>query len=369
MIKITKAKKEEKDLIIKIANDTFKPIRPNGFDFCTCQAKIYSNPNYNFSLNHYIARTDNDKPVGTFGNIIYKTNINNKDNTFSFLGSVSVLPEYQSQGIMKEMMKALEKDNREHQVAFSLLTGKRKRYNYYGYEKGPFSYGFSFITYTIDHFENIKDIFFEKITSSNQDEAYNLYKKQDIFHLRDRNNFYLTLMTGEAIGYNLYSKDHSFIGYCSFIKDKKEIIEIMIEDISYLESVIKHIMNNNDLDSLNVNVSPFQDNLINKFSRIAENITINTDLHIKIYDVKEFLSFIFELNNKYIRIKDKEVVYKVDDELVLVSIVDGKVKVTSTDRKEDFKFTKQELITHLFLPLPKRKEEQLYFDLLECDRF
>lgn len=368
MIKIEKALLNEKELIIQIANDTFKPIRPDGFDFRTFHPKVYLNPTCDYSLNHYIARED-DKPVGTFGNLIYKTNINNKDYSFSFLGTVSVLPEYQGKGIMKEMMTSLEKDNLDHHVAFALLTGKRKRYNYYGYEKSAFSYAFSFVSYTIEHMKDTKEVILEEMTSENQNKAYELYKKQDFYHLRDKSNFYLTLKSCEAKGYNLLDKNHNFIGYCSFLESKKEVVEIMMEDLSYLPGVIKTIMISSNLDILNINVSPFQKELISCLSDIAENININTDLHIKIYDTKVFLAFIYELNNKYFSLKDKEVVYNIDNELVLVSICNGAVNVTDTDRKPDYTLTKKELITHLFAPLPDRKEEQLYFDLLECDRF
>ena len=227
MIKIKKATKEEQELIIKIANDTFKPIRPIGFDFRSCQPKVYSNPNYDFSLNHYLAKTEEDTPVATFGNLIYKTSIDDNDYSFSFLGSVSVLPEYQSQGIMKEMMNQLEIDNLDHHVVFSLLTGKRKRYQNYGYEKGPFSYAFNFVDYTIHHFRDTKEVTLEEIDARNQHEAYKLYKNQDTFKLRDPSNFYLSLKTGEATGYNLYNQQHSFIGYCSLSKAKKEIFDGM----------------------------------------------------------------------------------------------------------------------------------------------
>lgn len=369
MIKITKATKEEQELIIKIANDTFKPIRPIGFDFRSCQPKVYSNPNYDFSLNHYLAKTEEDIPVATFGNLIYKTSIDDNDYSFSFLGSVSVLPEYQSQGIMKEMMNQLEKDNLDHHVVFSLLTGKRKRYQNYGYEKGPFSYAFNFVDYTIHHFKNIKEVTLEEIDARNQHEAYKLYKNQDTFKLRDPSNFYLSLKTGEATGYFLYDQNHSFIGYCSLSKAKKEIFEIMIKDMSYLPSVIKTIMISTHLETMTILVSPFQKKMIDALSLLAESISIRQDLHIKIYDIKAFLFFLYELNLKYFPLKDKEVVYRIKDETILVSIVKGKLQVTSTDRKADYQLSRQELITHLFMPLPARKEEQLYFDLSECDRF
>ena len=72
-------------------------------------------------------------------------------------------------------MASIEKENLPQKVVFSVLTGARKRYNYYGYERTGFRYFFIFSEYFAKHHKAEYDLVFGDLKDYYK-EAYEIYK-------------------------------------------------------------------------------------------------------------------------------------------------------------------------------------------------
>lgn len=361
-----KAKPEEEEIILDVANSAFAPIRPKGFNFRSLEKKEYQNPTHPFYSDHYLC-FENDVPIGTFGNLLYETELNGHTYRFSFLGTVSVLPSYQKKGVMKNMMAKAEEDNLERKVAFSLLTGRRKRYQYYGYEKGSFSYFFTFDNYTVSHFASTHPVQILPMKEKDSSLPFSLYQKEDFLNLRkDKETFYLSLFTDEALPYLVLSKEGEFLGYFSYRPLEKRIIEIHI-DKEYLESFLASFVEKEG--SVTIEIPSQDSSYLSSLEEIAESIYLQESLHMKIYDVRETLLFLLNLNEKAYGLRNLDLTLSMEETNYHLLIQNHQVEVKTTTDKPDFILTKQSLVPFLLSPIPKVLNFPLRFSLSGCDTF
>ena len=259
---------KSKDDIISVLNVVFDT------DFKIIMPKVY---NYGYHNSHFVKEVD-DNIVGVIGNLINDISFDTELYKYSIIGSLCVKEEYRNQGIMKELMNATIEENYDKNVVFSVLSGERNRYLHYDYEK---VYGKINVEIDIDlvnsYFNN--NITIKEYNDSLED-YYKLYCNNHPIKLRNIDNFIPSI----------YKCDYK-------------------------------------LEDLSININPLQLNLLEKLKLIALEINYEDDINVRIYNVKRFLEFIINLNLKYKKIDNTNLVYKIDNEVIEISIVDNKCNV------------------------------------------
>ena len=146
---VRKAKKGELKKIIRAANAAFIPVRNPDYDFRRTIPKIYKTKIDYSSIHHVVEKGNNFLSI--CGNLIRDIEIDGSVYKFSIVGTVSTIPSCQGSGFMKVLMHSVDNECKKEGVVFSLLTGERQRYNFFGFEKAGFEYTYSFNRYFLKH--------------------------------------------------------------------------------------------------------------------------------------------------------------------------------------------------------------------------
>lgn len=165
---------------------------------------------------------------------------------FSVVGTVSTRPECQQLGFMHALMNAVDKECREKNLVFSLLTGQRQRYNFFGFEKAGFQYVFEFDDYFTKHHSS-GDIKISKTLENELHFCYDLYQSFQIFNLRDEKTFFECMGDYRAKVFSIYSKNTQ-IGY--FVLKKGQIIELYTNNFDVLSNIVNEILLFLNIDKL-----------------------------------------------------------------------------------------------------------------------
>lgn len=305
---VRKAKFNEQDQIIEIANAAFRTVRPQTFDFKFIMPKAYSD-NINSTSNHYVIE-ENNQIIAVGGNIIKEINYNNERYSYSLVGTVSTLPQHTKKGCMKMLINKIDQENRLKNVDFSLLTGRKERYNYFSYIKTGMCFSYTFDHYFIKHHQN-SNIIIRPFKDDDLDNIYDIYLKNCIIPLRKKDDMILSLMESDSRIFILENKEKT-IGYFSFSDYKKAVHEIFLLDYNSLEKSVISIINYfSEIDE--ITFSPFSANLelIRTFNKFSDKKAINDKLLVKVYHLDKFFKFVLTLNKnmienfeKYFRIEN-----------------------------------------------------------------
>lgn len=362
-MEIRKARINESNKIIEVANKVF------GIDFRKFMPKVYTKDD--FYKYHFVSLI-NDEIVGLSGNLINKIKVNNKEYKYSFIGTVSTLEDYRYKGVMKNIMQEIDKENIENDIVFSMLTGLRKRYSYYGYEKATQRFNYEISEYEI-HLLNIKEgVTIKEYDESLLDEYYKIYLDNQILNLRSKEDFFLSILKEGVSLFSIYYKDE-LKGYFAYSISENNIIEIYSYDVSLYESVIKLLIDKFNLKGLSISINPLDKENILELDKISEERIITDYTHIKIYKTLEFIELLVNINLKIRKINDLNEIYKIDDEIIEINIKDNFVEVKRVNKEYKREFTKQEFIRFALgfnnLYFNESNLFPLLFDINEADLF
>ena len=366
VIEIRKGLENEEEKILSVANMAFQPYRHEGFNFKGLIPKIYDSGLPYASMHHVLI--DDGCMSAVAGNIIRDFNINGKKYKYSLVGTVATLPGSEGKGYMKELMKSIDKENKDSGIVFSALMGDRKRYNYYGYEIGPQVLSYSFDRHFLKYAKRNSDLEFKEYSESENKAYYELYRDYLPVNLRKEEEFKLSLLNkyNEVIG--IY-RNSELIGYYS-ISDSSTIEELALKDLNVLEGVIVEVITRGRLNSLEVAINPLSYDLRDALDRICIKANLSNSLNIKVYRLKEFLEYIINLNLKNRTIDNLNLCYKVDSDIVEISIFKNKLSVEYVDKPYLKSFTMMEFIRYIFNLINTDSELfPLYYNILPADLF
>ncbi|MCL2319948.1 MAG: GNAT family N-acetyltransferase, partial [Treponema sp.] len=129
-VRYEKARTEDYDEVIDLANYVFShDHRPH--DFPAMLPKLYKREYFTDNI-HYAAR-EGGKIRAVVGAYPLELEFPGQSISGRGIGMVSVHPYSRSRGYMKELMKMALDDMRHDGVVFSCLSGRRQRYEYFGY--------------------------------------------------------------------------------------------------------------------------------------------------------------------------------------------------------------------------------------------
>ncbi len=370
MVIVRKAHLGELKEIIDVANKSFVPVRYKGFDFKERMPKIYA-ANKDYSDIHYVLLEDG-KMKAVAGNLLKRICINNEEYPYSIIGTVSTLPNESNKGYMALLMKEIDCENKDKQVVFSMLTGKRQRYNHYGYERSGTRIFYEINTHYYKHNSIEGKLEIRPFINSDLDEIFEIYLSNQPIILRDKDSFILDLRISNSTIYTIIDKEE-IIGYFAIGDSLKFIHELSIKDMGKISLVMKEILNTLKKEEIDVLVSPLNIQLSQALEEIAESKRVEEEIMWKVYKWIPFIEMCLELNKKNKVFVNTCEVYKVNNLVLEIIVENNTFKVRETTKDYIREFSDLEFIRFIIGNTTSYKNTSLIFplalDFNEADLF
>lgn len=363
--------------ILKVANAAFKPDRPKGYNFRNSVPHIYNNKKIDYSNIHFVAENDKKEFVAIGGNLIQTIQLKNEEYKFSFIGTIGTLPNYRHQGLMSQIVQEINNENINESVVFSILNGKRNRYQNFGYEHAGFQ-----CLYTIDkqqenYLTKNKDISIKKFKNKDLDAIYQIYTDNQKFTLRSKDNFVIYLNNHKNKLYTIFNKT-TVIGYLA-IKGST-ITEINLNDNNYLENILANILtknlvqyetNNHNDKYILVSVNRLNNSIIQAFDKLADSKQLTEKYSFKVYDLIRFIKILYAVNSN--TPNNIEETYKVENKIYKFEIKNKRLSIKETTDKPQLKFESQADFIRFVMGNTDINNYSsifpLFFDINICDNF
>lgn len=346
-MKIRRAKTGEIKKIIDLGNKAFTPVRYTGYDFKKSVPQLYAS-NIDYSSIHYVIEDDKGNFVSQAANLVRPLNINNNQTLFGNVGTVSTLPTCQKQGHMTMLMKKIEENDIKNNVCFSVLNGDRKRYNHFGYEKVGYVFKFHVTSRLINADSDLKIRKISK-TSSDINKLYEIYLKNSKIVLRTKENFYISLKAKKCDIFSIWDKEN-IIGYFSYQAQENCIKEFYITDITKTEQSLSAMFSSLKLTYAHFIVNPLNVDYVNELSKFSEEIETFDEIQVKVYNLPQFITMLFELNKDIIRYENDCYAFNIDGESYKIKIKNNNIKIKKESAKNCKSFTRQEFVRWIMQP-------------------
>ena len=363
--------------IIKVANAAFKPDRPKGYSFRYSVPHIYNNKKTDYSNIHFVAENDKKEFVSIGGNLIQNIQLKNEEYKFSFIGTIGTIPQYRHQGLMSQIVQEINNENIDNSVVFSILSGKRNRYQNFGYEHAGFQCLYTLDKQQENYLSKNKDISVKKFKNKDLDTLYQIYTDNQKFTLRNKDNFVIYLNNHKNKLYTIFDKS-TIIGYLA-IKGTT-ITEINLINNNYLENILAYILtknlvkyetNDHNDKYILLSVNRLNNSLIQAFDKLADSKQLIEKYSFKVYDLIRFIKMLFAVNSN--TPNNIEETYKVADKTYKFEVNNKRLSITETTDKPQLKFENQADFIRFVMGNTDINNSSsifpLFFDINICDNF
>ena len=325
MVEYIKASKNDKEEIIDFINYVFSyDHRPH--DFKVLLPKAYSDEVDGMGAEHYIVREDG-KIKAVVANRIIDACYSGNMLRIGAIGSVSVHPYSRGLGYMKKLMEMAIDDAKKMGVQLLILSGRRQRYGYFGFENAGIAYNFTVNSANAKHaLGDVDDsrISFREMTKDDPDGirlACEMNNSKPCHVIREENEFLRIMNSWSEKSYLIYKNDemagYSF-GMCR---------ELVLKDEADYPKVIKAMLKK--VDALYIPAGAYEIEKIGFLSSICENYSLGHIDKACVLDWKAVIFTLLELKSGITELTDGEMSFTVDGECILISVKDNKVSVTN----------------------------------------
>lgn len=225
--------------------------------------------------------------------------------TCATVGSVSVHPYSRGKGYMQTLMNMAIQDMKKNNISMSSLSGRRNRYQYYGYEKGGFFFEYRF---TPDNFRHCRENFPKRRISLCQIESpentllpliHNFQQKRILFSQRDSRDF---LMITKSWNAKLYAimEEQTCKGYAVLLGN--QIIEIYLAENELLFAALEACLKECAMGELYLRVAPYDFSMLQGITSLHESFTLSLDDNYMIFDYPKVLEFFLKVKASYIHL-------------------------------------------------------------------
>jgi len=351
--------------ILDCINVSFSYDRHEPFDISDSQPKVYKNTK-DFSNIHNVYEKDNEICC-VVGNLKNNIEVDNKLYPFSVIGSVSTLPEFRNKGYMTKTLQTVIDENKKTGIVFSVLTGLRRRYNNFGFEKCGFRYYFSF-DQSFCKYQKQSNITIAKFENKYLNKIFDIYASSNHYIKRTKQDFILTLQTSYSQVFVILT-DSCVIGYFTYSSKKQRINEFKINDLSYLEETIAAIIKALDTTRITFVVNPLEKDYVLALDKICEEKLATEQLHFLVYDMVRFLEMLIAINKKVKKIKPQIRVVCIDGENICIEITQDSYQVYLTDKKalEKDTFTQKQFLRQCLGLISMYDDDDLFPLLLDIN--
>ena len=317
-------------------------------DFKKLLPKAYSDELDALGAEHYIAKEDG-RIMAVVANRLMDADYYGNKLKIGAIGSVSVHPYSRGKGYMKKLMKMAMDDAAKMGADLLILSGKRQRYGYFGFENGGIVYNFSVSASNIRHaFAEVdsSSISYKEMTRESRDDlrlACRIANSKPCRVIRKEDEFLRIMNSWSQKSYFIY-KDGELIGYCS-----GNFRELVLKDESDYPAVIKAMFGN--ADKVNIHVSPFEREKIRFLSSVCEDYSIGHIEKICVLDWKSITHALLGSKSRITALSDGGKSFDIDGECFSVSVKNNKVSVSDAVAGESTKVLSHSEAERLFFEL------------------
>ncbi|MBO5032290.1 MAG: GNAT family N-acetyltransferase [Lachnospiraceae bacterium] len=279
----------------------------------------------------------------------------------AYIGTVSVHPNTRGKGYMIELMKRAEEDAVKEGCALMILDGNRHRYQYYGFERAGIRYRFQAEINNIRHCcaklygksgIDTSVYSFEEVDRESPylDKLYALYQRRNMT-ARTKEDFLLCLQSSYAVTYAVLKNDVP-TGYINLSADEKNVLEFEMDETAEFPRVIYDLMMGLELDELGFSAGMDEGRKIEYLEKMCDYCNAAMSHQIKILDYEKVLAFLLRWKQKYDMLVTNEYVLGIQSaeggiKKYLLSVKNGDISVTETQREADAVFEPLELVRTL----------------------
>lgn len=300
MVTYRKAQAHEIPQVLDFINMVFS-MAHKPHDFRKLLPKLYQKGQEEKSI-HYLALEDNEIQACVCVLPITLCCGKNKI-TCATVGSVSVHPYSRGKGYMRTLMHMAIEDMKKNHISMSSLSGRRNRYQYYGYEKGGFFFEYRF---TQDNFRHCREHFPKRIVSLCKIETpenkllpqiQNFQKKHTLFSQRNAQDFLIITKSWNAKLYAIM--EHQICkGYTVLLGN--QIVEIYLSENELLFAALESCLKECTTENLYLRVAPYDSSLLQGIAPLYESFTLSFDDNYMIFDYPKVLEFFLKVKANYI---------------------------------------------------------------------
>jgi len=322
-------------------------------NFMEMLPKLYSS-NQNTANFHYLAKENGKIKAVICVNPIH---LKFQDQLISCatVGSVSVHPNSRGQGYMKKLMAMALEDMEKEQITMSILSGRRHRYQYYGYELGGHSIEYQFIQ---DNFKHSKSMFpfipltLTEISRTDTElisELHGIFEQQKVHGIRPLEAFY-DIITSWYSKIYVISDAKKVVGYLSAHHDT--IREVVLIDDRLLYSVLDAYLLMCSYEKITLTIPPYEIDKITALSSLYETWNVSFEDNYRIFDFKRALQFFLSIKHSYQPLTEGELVLEIKNRCNLkIAVTKAHVTVKDSIEIANCSLTEFEAVSILFSPI------------------
>lgn len=259
------------------------------------------------------------------------------------IGNVAVHPRERSKGYMKACMKAALDEMVADGVAFSVLGGRRHRYNHFGYEKCGAHRSYEVNGTSLSYMPEDGEPSLTMRRLRREDTAaladlQALWEKRPYHCTRPADDLYDTLISWHSAPYVFYEGD-TFAGWAIVHHD--DVPEFVPAKIAYVAPMLRLLA---DVRwELNYHIPYFDKEIAGAIFPYAESCYAGADAAFNVLDYQTVLGLLLKLRSTYEPLLDGEVIVEIDGwakvERLKLSVTDNVPTVTVTDEEPAVKFS------------------------------
>lgn len=284
MVTIYWASPEEKSEIIDFIDFVFsKEHKPH--DFATLLPKAYGE--HGDAAEHHVVVREDNKIVAVLLCYPIRIRIVDKMHTILGVGSVSTHPGSRGKGYVKMMMSFVDKRAQEMNAAVAVLSGRRQRYQYYGFDHGGYQLLAKLDPENVRH--ALGDVQTDHIQIVPMEQAYvpaalALMKREACYCERTEENFIAVLRTWLNQPFAVL-KDGHVAGYVALRPQAADycwIAEMKLEDEGDFPAVMKLLSHRHG--KLEISAAPWERRRARWLADVCEDYGVSPLGMLKVYD-------------------------------------------------------------------------------------
>lgn len=356
-IRYTRGTPGDRDAIIDFGNYIFSH-SSSPTDFPSLLPKLYGQEK-NLAECHYLAKAGN-RIVGMVGAFPMELNIMGRAFPVRGIGTVSAHPYFRGRGIMTGLMRRATDDMKRGGVALSVLSGRRQRYEHFGYEPCGAAVDFHIAA------DNLRALSpaggklslapMKRGDGETVRKALALQRRNPLFVTREPDDFYTVCLSWDSTPMALL-EDGAFRGYLVCSKDRGSILELELDDVSRIPDALSAYLAWSGKNWVSIRLPLYAQKAIAVLDSFSEGYAVAAAGSFRIFDYEPVLRQLLAMKASYAPLADGRLVLEIAGAgKFSISVQSGRIAVEKTEDPADAAFDNLTAMRFLFSPMGAFRE-------------